>query len=90
MARITKQQEFDERSKLGCAFLQTGNYCGYCIVVDDGGEAVLWREYTGMNEHTAQRWQRIKWTCPRDPETDSRPYFTIYGIRYYLDEFMRN
>ena len=55
MARITKQQEFDERSKLGCAFLQTSNYCGYCIVVDDGGESVLWRECTGMNGHTAQR-----------------------------------
>ena len=88
MAQITKQQEFDELSKFGCAFLQTSNYGGYCIVVDDGGEAVLWRECIGRKEHTAQRWQRIKWTCPRDPETDSRPYFTIYGRRYYLDEFM--
>lgn len=32
MVRITKKQEFDELSKFGCAFLQTNNYGGYCIV----------------------------------------------------------
>ena len=88
MARITKKQEFDELSKFGCAFLQTNNYGGYCIVIDDGGEAVLWRDCTSRNEHTAQRWQRIKYTHPRDPEAEWRPYLTIYGTRYYLDEFM--
>lgn len=55
MARITKKQEFDELSKFGCAFLQTNNYGGYCIVVDDGGEGGLWRDCTSRNEHTAQR-----------------------------------
>lgn len=89
MAKITKKQEFDELSKFGCAYLQTNNYGGYCIVIDDGGEFVLWRDCTSRNEHTARRWQRIKYTCPRDPETESRPYLTIYGIRYYLDDFMR-
>lgn len=89
MARITKKQEFDELSKFGCAFLQTNNYGGYCIVIDDGGEGVLWRDCTSRNEHTAQRWQRIKYTCPRDPEAECRPYFTIYGTRYYLDDFKR-
>lgn len=69
MAKITKKQEFDELSKFGCAFLQTNNYGGYCIVIDDGGESVLWRDCTSRNEHTARRWQRIKYTCPRDPET---------------------
>ena len=46
MARITKKQEFDELSKFGCAFLQTNNYGGYCIIIDDGGEQVLWRDCT--------------------------------------------
>lgn len=87
MARVTKQQEFDELSKFGCAFLQTNIYGGYSIVIDDGGEFVLWRDCTSRNEHTARRWQRIKYTCPRDPEK-WRPYFTIYGTRYYLDDFM--
>lgn len=54
MARITKKQEFDELSKCGCAFLQTNNYGGYCIVIDDGGEWVLWRDCTSRNEHTAK------------------------------------
>ena len=89
MARITKKQEFDELSKFGCAFLQTNNYGGYCIVIDDSGEGVLWRDCTSRNEHTAQRWQCIKYTCPRDPEAESRPYLTIYGTRYYLDNFIR-
>ena len=89
MARVSKKQEFDELAKFGCAFLQTNNYGGYCIVVDNCGEAVLWRYCTGENEHTAQRWQPIKYTCPRDPEAESRPYFTIYGTRYYIDDFMR-
>lgn len=88
MKRITKQQEFDELSKLCCSYLQTNSYGGYCIVIDDGGEWVLWRNCTSRNEHTAQRWQRIKYTCPRYPEK-WRPYFTVYGTRYYLDDFMR-
>lgn len=87
MARITKQQEFDELSKFGCAYLQTNNYGGICYVIDDGSEWVLWRDCTSRNEHTARRWQRIKYTCPRDPEK-WRPYFTVYGTRYYLDDFM--
>lgn len=88
MARITKKQEFDELSKFGCAFLRTNNYCGICYVIDDGGEWVLWRDCTSRNEHTARRWQRIKYTCPRDPEK-WRPYFTVYGTRYYMNDFMR-
>lgn len=87
MAKITKQQEFDELSKFGCAYLQTNNYGGICYVIDDGGEWILWRDCTSKNEHTARRWQRIKYTCPRDPEK-WRPYFTVYGTRYYLDDFM--
>lgn len=87
MAKITKQQEFDELSKFGCAYLQTNNYGGICYVIDDGGEWILWRDCTSKNEHTARRWQRIKYTCSRDPEK-WRPYFTVYGTRYYLDDFM--
>lgn len=87
MAIKTKKQEFDELSQFGCAFLQTNNYGGYCYVIDDGGEWVLWRDCTSRNEHTAQRWQRIKFTYSRDPEK-CRPYFTIYGTRYYMDDFL--
>ncbi len=87
MACITKKQEFDELSQFGCAYLQTNNYGGICYVIDDGGEWILWRDCTSRNEHTARRWQRIKYTCPRDPEKWS-PYFTVYGTRYYLDDFM--
>lgn len=89
MAKLTKKQEFDEMAKFGCFFLQTNNYGGYCIVVDDDGENVLWRDCTGRTEHTARRWQRIKYTCPRDLKVEYRPYLTIYGRRYYIDEFMR-
>lgn len=89
MAKLTKVQEFDELAKIGCAFLQTNNYGGYCVVIDDNGECVLWRDCTAWKEHTAQRWQRIKWSVPRSEDQESRPYFTIYGRRYYLDQFMR-
>lgn len=89
MRKLTKKREFDELAKYGCAFLTTNNYGGYCIVIDDGGESVLWRDCTGRTEHTARRWQLIKYTCPRDPEAECRPYFTIYGRRYYIDQFMR-
>lgn len=89
MAKMTKKQEFDELAKYGCAFLQTNNYGGYCIVISDDGECVLWRDCTGRTEHTARRWQRIKYTCSRDPEAEFRPYFTVYGRRYYIDQFMR-
>lgn len=44
MAKMTKKQEFDELAKFGCSFLQTNNYGGYCIVIDDSGEDVLWRD----------------------------------------------
>lgn len=87
MKKITKQQEFDELSQFGCSFLHTNNYGGYCIVIDDGGEWVLWRDCTCRTEHTARRWQRIKYTRPRDSEAECRPCFTVYGRRYYIDEF---
>ncbi len=45
MKRITKQQEFDELSKLCCSYLQANSYC---IVIDDGGEWVLWRNCTSI------------------------------------------
>lgn len=89
MARITKKQEFDELAKFGCAFMQTNSYGGYCIVIHEDGEYVLWRDCTSRYEHTAQRWQRIKRTVPRDENAESRPYLTIYGCRYYIDQFMR-
>lgn len=87
MARITKEQEYNELAKYGECFCQTNSYGGICYVIDDGGEYVLWRDCTSRNEHTARRWQRIKYTCPRDPEK-WRSYFTVYGTRYYLDDFM--
>lgn len=88
MAKMTKKQEFNKLAKFGCAFLQTNNYGGYCIVIDDSGEGVLWRDCTSSFGHTARRWQQIKYTHPRNPEAWGRPYFTIYGRRYYIDEFI--
>lgn len=89
MARITKETEYNELAKFGECFKQTNNYGGYGIVVNDYGDAVLWRSYlTPSDSHTAQRWQEIKLTDPKDG-SDPRAYFTIYGTRYYLDEFYR-
>lgn len=89
MARITKETEYNELAKFGECFKQTNNYGGYGIVVNEYGDAVLWRSYlTPSDGHTAQRWQGIKLTNPKDG-SDPRAYFTIYGVRYYLDEFYR-
>ncbi len=87
--RQTKKQEFDELAKFGCGFKQTNNYGGYCVVIDDYGETALWRDCSCWSgrEHTAQRWQQIKYTWPENGEP--RAYITIYGRRHYLDEFMR-
>lgn len=84
----TKEQEFNNLAVCGEFFSQTNSYGGIAIVVDVDGEAVLWRDCTSPREHTARRWQRIKWTVNQDPEK-IRPYFTIYGRRYYIDDFMR-
>lgn len=78
MAKITKKQEFDELSKFGCAFLQTNNYGGYCIVIDDGGEQVLWRDCTSRNEHTARRLVR-----EQRHEQDSRCTHSPQNRVYY-------
>ncbi len=85
-----KAKEFDQLMNRGAAgFLATCNYGGIVIVIDDSGEGVLWRKDFGDWKHTAQRWQPIKWTAPRSEDQEARPYFTIYGRRYYLDQFMR-
>ena len=76
-------------STFACPSVDTPSYGDPVILhKDDGGEGALWRDCTSRNEHTAQRWQRIKYTCHRDPEAEWRSYLTIYGRRYYLDEFM--
>ena len=89
MAKVTKETVYDQLKKI-CEFgTSVTNSFGYGIVVDSATECVLWRAYYSNNTtHTAQRWQEIKYTFPRNEE-EARPYITIYGTRYYLDEFMR-
>ena len=54
MARITKETEYNELAKFGECFKQTNNYGGYGIVVNEYGDAVLWRSYlTPSDGHTA-------------------------------------
>jgi len=90
MAKVTKEMEFDELAKKAQFFLCTSNWDGIVIVVDDRTESILWRKDFGSDyKHTARRWQEIKWTHPRNEDQEPRPYFTIYGTRYYLDNFMR-
>lgn len=84
---MTKKQEFDELKKKGCFALQTCNWGGFLLVLDETYENALWRLQTDK-EHTARRWQHIKVTRPRNSEA-WREYITIYGTRYYLDEFTR-
>lgn len=86
MERIT-EIEFNELSRhsLGCCTLS--NAGGLAIVISRDGSQVLWRESWNGHEHTAQRWQAIKYTNPRNGE--SRAFLSIYGRRYYIDDFMR-
>lgn len=90
MARITKEMEYNNLANFGEFFKQTNNYGGYGIVTNEYGDAVLWRSYLSPNDgHTARRWQEIKFTTPKSDKVDPRAYITIYGTRYYLDEFYR-
>ena len=89
MAKVTKETVYDQLKKIGEFETSVTNSLGYGIVVDSATECVLWRAYYSDNTtHTAQRWQEIKYTFPRNEE-EARPYITIYGTRYYLDEFIR-
>lgn len=89
MAKNTKEMEYNRLAKYGECFCTTSNCGGLGIVVSSDGSGVLWRRYCMAKSHTAQRWQEIKYTFPRNEETEARPYFTVYGTRYYLDNFMR-
>ena len=90
MAKVTKETVYDQLKKIGEFGTCVTNSFGYGIVFDSATDCVLWRAYYSDNTtHTAQRWQEIKYTFPRNEEEEARPYITIYGTRYYLDEFMR-
>lgn len=89
MAKNTKEMEYNRLAKYGECFCTTSNCGGLGIVVSSDGSGVLWRRYCMDKSHTAQRWQEIKYTFPRNEETEARPYFTVYDTRYYLDNFMR-
>ena len=89
MAKYTKEMEYKELAKRGECFCATSNCGGLGIVVSNDGCGVLWRRYCMDKSHTAQRWQEIKYTFPRNEDQEARPYITIYGTRYYLDNFMR-
>ena len=45
MAKYTKEMEYNELAKRGECFCATSNCGGYGIVVNAGGDAVLWRRY---------------------------------------------
>ena len=45
MAKYTKEMEYNELAKCGECFYATSNCGGYGIVVNAGGDAVLWRRY---------------------------------------------
>lgn len=85
MARMTIKQQYDELAKFGEFFCTTSNCGGIAVVVDDWGERLLYKQCFGQSEDLCNRWQRVKYTNSEEP----RPYFTIYGRRYYLDNFMR-
>lgn len=90
MAKVTKETVYDQLKKIGEFGISVTNSFGYGIVVDSATERVLWRAYYSDNTtHTAQRWQEIKCSVPRNEDQEARLYITIYGTRYYLDNFMR-
>lgn len=77
MARVTKETEYNELAKFGECFKQTNNYGGYGIVVNEYGDAVLWRSYlTPSDGHTAQRWHQIDGSKGRQ-----RPARILHNIR---------
>lgn len=87
MAKQTIKQQYDEIAKNGELFEQTNAFGGVYAVIDDGGEWVLYKVRETRTEKYCNRWQRIKYTMCQDLEK-VRSYFTIYGRRHYLDNFM--
>ena len=61
------------------AGLCLSNYGGVEIMLNDFFFFVIYSWYGKV----ARRWQEIKYNVAGDP------YFTIYGRRYYLSEFLR-
>ena len=61
------------------AGLCLSNYGGVEIMLNRACDAVLYSWYGKV----CQRWQEIKYNFNGDP------YFTVYGRRFYLNEFMR-
>ena len=61
------------------AGLCLSNYGGVEIMLNDFCDAVIYSWYGKV----ARRWQEIKYNVA------GAPYFTIYGRRYYLSEFLR-
>lgn len=53
MAKLTKEMEYNEFAKFGECFMQTNNYGGYGIVVNDDG-----RFYGVLTYHQATGTQR--------------------------------
>lgn len=70
----TKKEIF--KPVAGCCL---SNYGGVEIMLNENNDAVLYSWYGKI----CQRWQEIKYNKSGDP------YFTIYGRRYYLNNFMR-
>lgn len=61
-----------------CAYKTLSNMGGVEIMINNAGDGIIYSWYG----KTAKRWQEIKYNC-------KGAYFTIYGKKYYLSEFMR-
>lgn len=62
-----------------CGYKTLSNMGGIEIMINNCGDAVIYSWYGKI----AKRWQEIKYN------RSGEPFFTIYGRKYYLSEFMR-
>lgn len=62
-----------------CGYKTISNMGGIEIMINSCGDGIIYSWYGKI----AKRWQEIKYN------NSGEPYFTIYGRRYYLYEFMR-
>lgn len=76
----TLKEQFEALKKTnGFGYLCISNLGGIEVVINNSNDGVLYKYYNKIG----YRWQEIKYTAK------GRGYFTIYGKRYYLDNFMR-
>lgn len=69
-----KKEEFKPNG-----YLTISNLGGVEIMINYTGESIIYSWYGKIS----RRWQSIKY------DNNGDPYFTIYGRKYYLNQFMR-